>query len=107
ILLDFTAYQAEKSATRNLYFRELYNKYKDRGFEIYQISLDTDENLWKTGASHLPWVCVRDRNSLRSGYLSTYNVQNLPTFFLMDKAGNIVARDAMISDLNKEIQKLL
>lgn len=107
ILLDFTAYQAEKSATRNLYFRELYNKYKDRGFEIYQISLDTDENLWKTGASHLPWVCVHDRNSLRSGYLSTYNVQNLPTFFLMDKAGNIVARDAMISDLNKEIQKLL
>jgi len=107
ILLDFTAYQAEKSATRNLYFRELYNKYKDQGFEIYQISVDTDENLWKTGASNLPWVCVHDRNNLRSGYLSTYNVQNLPTFFLIDKAGNIVARDSMISDLKKEIQKLL
>jgi AhpC/TSA family. len=107
VLLDFTAYQTEFSATRNLKLREIYNKYKNQGFEIYQISLDTDENFWKTGASNLPWVCVHDKNSIQSSYLVTYNVQALPTFFLIDRAGNIVARDAQVSDINKEIIKLL
>jgi len=107
VLLDFTAYQTKTSSTRNLSFRELYRKYAQQGFEIYQISFDTDENFWKTGAANLPWICVHDRNSVNSEYLSVYNIQDLPTFFLLDKAGNLVARDVMISDLNKEIMKLL
>jgi len=107
ILLDFTVYQSESSSSRNLKFRDLYNKYNKQGFEIFQVSLDSDENLWKTSASNLPWICVHDRRSLQSGYLSVYNVQNLPTYFIMDREGNLVARDAMISDLNKEILKLL
>lgn len=107
ILLDFTAYQSKFSPSRNLHFRDLYNKYNQQGFEIYQVSLDVDENFWKTSAANLPWVCVRDKNSIRSTYLTTYNVQEIPTYFLMDRKGNIVARDVMISDLNKEILKLL
>lgn len=107
VLLDFTAYQSKSSSSRNLRFRELYNKFNKQGFEIYQVSFDTDENFWKTGASNLPWICVHDRNSVQSKYLATYNVQEIPTFFLMDKSGNIVARDAMVKDLNKEIMKLL
>jgi hypothetical protein len=107
ILLDFTAYQSEFSPSRNLYFRELYHNYAEQGFEIYQVSLDTDEQLWKTGAANLPWICVRDKRSVHSTYLQTYNIQNIPTYFLVDRSGNIVARDAMVNDLNKEILKLL
>jgi len=107
VLLDFTAYQSESSSSRNLRFRELHNKFNRQGFEIYQVSFDADDNLWKTGASNLPWICVHDRSGIQSKYLTTYNVREIPTFFLMDKGGNIVARDAMISDLNKEIMKLL
>ncbi|MDD4922607.1 MAG: thioredoxin-like domain-containing protein, partial [Bacteroidales bacterium] len=107
VLLDFTVYQAEFSPSRNLQFRGLYDQYNKQGFEIYQVSLDTEENLWKTGAANLPWICVRDRSGLRSGYLPLYNIKNIPTFFLMDRSGNLVARDEMISDLNKEIMKLL
>lgn len=107
VLLDFTVFQAEFSPSRNLYFRELYHNYADQGFEIYQVSLDTDLQFWKTGASNLPWICVHDKNSAQSSYLRTYNVQSVPTYFLIDRNGDIAMRDAQVKDLNKEILKLL
>ena len=107
ILLDFTAYQTDYSAARTLQMRELYQQFEGRGFEIYQVSLDTDEHFWKTSALNLPWVCVRDSRSLASPYLRMYNVQQIPTFFLIDKEGHLVARDETIADLSKEIVRLL
>ena len=107
VLLDFTVFQADFSPSRNLFFRELYHNYAEQGFEIYQVSLDTDEQFWKTGASNLPWICVRDKNSAQSSYLRTYNVQSIPTYFLIDRNGDIALRDVMVNDLNKEILKLL
>lgn len=107
VLLDFTVFQAEFSPSRNLYFRELYHNYADQGFEIYQVSLDTDVQFWKTGASNLPWICVHDKNSAQSSYLRNYNVQSIPTYFLIDRNGDIAMRDAQVTDLNKEILKLL
>jgi peroxiredoxin len=107
VLLDFTVFQADFSPSRNLFFRELYHNYAEQGFEIYQVSLDTDEQFWKTGANNLPWICVHDKNSAQSSYLRTYNVQSIPTYFLIDRNGDIALRDVMVNDLNKEILKLL
>lgn len=107
VLLDFTAFQADFSPSRNLYFRELYHNYAEQGFEIYQVSLDPNEQFWKTAASNLPWICVRDKNVAQSEYLRTYNVQSIPTYFLIDRNGDLALRDAQVSDLNKEILKLL
>ncbi len=107
ILLDFTAFQTEYSAARTIEMRELYKRYEIYGFEIYQVSLDPDEHFWKTGALNLPWICVRDKNLLNSTYLSMYNVSNLPSYFLIDKQGNLVGRDETIPNLDEAIQKLL
>lgn len=107
VLVDFTAYQTKFSPSRNLKFRDVYSKYAAQGFEIYQVSLDSDENLWKTGAANLPWICVHDKSSINSKYLSIYNIQELPTYFLLDRNGNLVVRDNMVKDLNEEILKLL
>lgn len=107
VLLDFTVLQADFSPSRNLFFRELYHNYAEQGFEIYQVSLDADEQFWKTSASNLPWICVRDKNSAQSEYLRTYNVQSIPTYFLIDRNGDIAFRDAQVSDLNKELLRLL
>ena len=107
ILLDFTAFATDYSGPRTLAMRELYQKFEMAPFEIYQVSLDTDEHFWKTAALNLPWVCVRDRASLRSGYLRMYNVQQLPAYFLIDKQGHLVARDETISNLEQEIARLL
>ena len=87
--------------------RELYNKYHAQGFEIYQVSLDPDEHFWKVNTAALPWVCVRDADGMDSKYLTVYNIQNLPSFFLIDKNNSLVKRDIQIKDIDAEIKKLL
>ncbi len=107
VMLDFTAFQSENSAERVLLLRELYNAYAAYGFEIYQVSYDTDEHFWKTAALNLPWTCVRDANILSSAYLNMYNVSSLPTYFLIDRGGYIVARDMQIDDIEVAVSDLL
>ena len=87
--------------------REIYNKYHDRGLEIYQVSFDPEEHFWKTKTAALPWVSVWDENGTRSAVLSQYNVQTLPTFFLIDRNNTLQKRDAQIKDIDAEIQALL
>lgn len=107
VLLDFHIFAAKESTARIMMLRELYNKYHDRGFEIYQVSLDPDEHFWKTSCAALPWICVRDEASLESKYLSLYNVQSIPTYFLIDKTNTLHKRDAQIENVEKEIESLL
>ena len=104
ILLDFTVYENTGISSRNLKMRELYNKYNSKGFDIYQVSVDKREHFWQQSAGNLPWTCVRDANGTS---LRLYNVHVLPTFFLINKEGEIVLRDAQIENTEKEIEKLL
>lgn len=107
VLIDFTIYNNTLSATHNLALRELYNKYHEKGLEIYQISLDADEHFWKTSADNLPWICVRDEKASYSNYIQLYNVTQLPTIFLVDRSNSLNARGENIEDLEAAIQKLL
>ena len=102
--MDFTAYQTEYSPQYNLLLAEIYRKYKQQGVEIYQISLDS---FWKVSASNLPWICVRDANSLNSRIAATYNVQQLPTAYLLDRTGAIRTRLTSMKEIENEIKKLL
>lgn len=106
ILLDFTAYSLPASEARNITLRALYDKYKAQGLSIYQISLDGDEHYWKTACEHLPWICVYDEDGTASDYISSYVVRRLPTFFLIDKNGDLVARDEQIEDVDAKIAEL-
>lgn len=107
VLLDFHVFATEQSAARILLLRELYNKYHAQGFDIYQVSLDGDEHFWKQQTAALPWVSVRDARGAASPYLQSYNVQTLPTFFLIDRANALYKRDTQITDIDAEIQALL
>lgn len=107
VLLDFTIYNHNQSAQRNMIFRELYDKYKDQGFEIYQISLDSDEHFWKTNADNLPWVCVRDAQGIYSTNISVYGITTIPTFFLVGRDNSLKIRNTEIQDVESEIRKLL
>lgn len=107
IAVNFTAYQTEWSAALNMTLGDLYLKYHNQGFNIYQISLDSDDNFWKNGASNLPWVCVRDPQSVYSQVAGLYNVKKLPAIFLIDKNGNMVKRVDDIKSLENDIKSLL
>ena len=107
VLVNFTAYMSEWSPALNMDFRELYDKYRDKGFEIYQISLDSDLHFWKNAASNLPWVCVRDPQSVYSQIAGLYNVKQLPAIFILDKKGNLVKRIGDLKELDGSIRAAL
>ena len=107
ILLDFTVYKANYSPNYLLMLRNLYNKYADQGFTIYQISFDSDESFWLNTATNLPWVCVYDESSVYSSNLKSYNVTQLPAVFLIDRDGNIADRPEKTDELDEKIAKLL
>lgn len=89
-ILCFTAYETDWAPTLNLSLGSLYEKYRDRGLRIYQISLGDDVHYWKNVASHLAWTCVRAPESSR--YVALYNVRSLPTLFILDRHGAPVKR---------------
>jgi peroxiredoxin len=107
VLLDFHLFAMEDSPKRILMLREYYNKYHAQGFEIFQVSLDSDEHFWKQMTAALPWICVRDADGLGSRLAVSYNVPELPEFFLIDRNNNLIKRSTQIEDLDVEIQKLL
>ena len=106
VLLDFHLFADQNSMKRIMSLRELYNKYHVQGFQIYQVAIDGDEHFWKTQTAALPWISTRvDDNT--SSVLQMYNVQQVPTFFLLDRSCNVVKRDAQIKDIDAEIKALL
>lgn len=107
VLLDFHLFAGEQSTKRIMMLRELYNKYHAAGFEIYQVSVDPDEHFWKTSTAALPWISVRDEDGIQGASVAKYNVQSIPTFFLIDKSNTLRSRDVQIKDLDAAIKALL
>lgn len=107
VLLDFQVFATEGSLKRIMMMRDLYNKYHSQGFEIYQVSFDPQEHFWKTKTEALPWISVWDESGSQSSALVQYNVQSLPTFFLIDRNNVLQKRDIQIKDIDAEIKALL
>ena len=107
VLLDFHLFASSESTKRIMMLRELYNKYHAAGLEIYQVSVDPNEHFWKASTAALPWICVRDEGGIQGQSLQLYNVQSIPTFFLIDRSNTLKARDAQIKDLDEAIKNLL
>ena len=107
VLLDFHLFANRESTKRIMMLRDLYNKYHAAGLEIYQVSVDPDEHFWKTSTAGIPWICVRDEDGIQGQSLASYNVQSIPTFFLIDRNNTLQARDAQIKDIDAAIKSLL
>lgn len=107
VMLDFHVFASKQSTERIMALRELYNKYHDRGFEIYQVSLDPDEHFWKTKTAALPWISVHADADEQNDVLVNYNVRSIPTYFIIDRNNTLQKRDVQIKDLDAEIRSLL
>ena len=107
VMLDFHVFANENSLKRIMMLRELYNKYHAQGFEIYQVSIDPDEHFWKTQTAALPWISVHDDAGVNSPTLSQYNVQQIPTYFLIGKDNSVRMRDVQVKDIDAAIKSLL
>lgn len=107
VLLNFTAYAAEESPAFNVALNNVYSKYQNQGFEIYQVSLDENEYAWKQTAKNLPWITVLNGVADGNQILSLYNVSTLPTIFLFNRNGDLVERVTDLSTLDASVAKLL
>ncbi len=107
VLLDFVVYDAEFSPGHNMRLNTLYERYRSRGIEIYQVSFDPDEHFWKTSAANLPWITVRDPAAMNAALLSTYNVSVIPTTFVINREGDLVKRVEDYEQLTAAIEEVL
>ena len=91
VILNFTAYAAEFSPQLNKLLNDIYQKYRNSGLAIYQVSLDQDNVIWREAAKNLPWITVFDPMGADSSNVGTYNVFGIPTSFII-RNGEIVER---------------
>lgn len=107
VVINFTAYQAEWSPALNMALGEVYSKYHGQGLDIYQVSLDSDAHFWKNAVLNLPWVTVRDPQSVYSQIAGLYNVKQLPAIFILDRKGNLVKRVDDVKNLEADVKAVL
>ncbi|MEG0499970.1 MAG: thioredoxin-like domain-containing protein [Rikenellaceae bacterium] len=109
ILLTFWSATDPSSAMLNKELKELYTGMKDHGFEIYQVSLDEDKNIWVSAIveQNIPWISVRDEaGGSRSVAARTYQINSLPANYLIDRNGNIVGKNLWGSNLTKKVEEI-
>ena len=92
ILMFWTVSDANQKMFNND-LKEIYKKHKAQGLEIYQVSVDTDKTAWATAVKEqdLPWISVCDGKGAASPAIYAYNVSSIPTMFVFDRKGDLVA----------------
>ena len=106
VLLDFTAYATEVSPQLNKLLNDIYQTYHSRGLEIYQLSVDSDNVLWREAAKNLPWITVFDPMGINSQTVGAYNVDGIPTTFII-RGGEIVERVEDAARLKAAVAKYM
>lgn len=109
VLLSFWASWDKGSVMDNMELVDIYKKYHDRGFEIYQVSLDQSAEAWARVLDNqdLPWINVSDLKGADSYAARLYNVTSLPTNFLLSKTGDLVAKNVWNKQLEAKIEQAL
>ncbi len=87
-----------------------YNKYKDKGFTIYSVSLDKEANAWKNSINNLGMTWEANVSDLKFWQCEAsvrYGVQGIPAAFLLDKNGVVVATNLRGEALHQKIAELI
>ena len=109
ILLDFWAAADASSPLVNAELKQLYDEFADQGLAIYQVGLDTSRSVWVNAVQQqaLPWISVCDFKGPEGIAPRIYNVRSLPANYLINRDGEIVARNVPADKLREAIRKLL
>ncbi|GAB1450647.1 TlpA disulfide reductase family protein [Draconibacterium sp.] len=108
VLLHFWAAEDQGSRLLNSLLVDAYKKYKSKGLEIYQVNVGTNRSEWLDAIDkdNLNWINVGDLEGSTQARLS-YNIQNIPYNYLLDKEGKIVAKNLTGLSLDKALSQIL
>jgi len=108
VLIDFWASWCAPCRKELPNVKQMYNKYKNKGFEILGVSLDKDRDAWLDAISKegLTWPQVSDLKFWQSEACQIYAVQTIPYTVLIDKDGRIIATDLRGADLVKKLEEV-
>ncbi len=109
VLVDFWASWCGPCRRENPNVVGLYNKYKSKGFEVYSVSLDQDKGKWLKAIAddNLNWPShVSDLQGWANAAARMYSVSSIPQTVLLDKDGNILARNLRGEQLNDKLKSI-
>lgn len=109
ILLSFWSTVQDEHKVFNREMVPVYEKYHDRGFEIYQVCVD-DKTVWAgiVRSQNLPWISVNDGMGISSPAVAAYNINSIPTMFIISRDSDILAKDIYDpAEIEKIVQSAL
>jgi peroxiredoxin len=109
VMIDFWASWCRPCRQENPNVVRMYNKYRDKGFEILGVSLDEDRNKWVKAIEddQLTWTHVSDLQRWGSAPGKLYGVNSIPHTVLIDPAGIIIANNLRGAALEQKLQEIL
>lgn len=92
VLVSFWATTSEECMAEIEALKSIYSQYKNKGLEIYQISLDASEERWKNVVrfEEIPWISVREPDPQNPVYARAMGISSVPANMLYDPDGNII-----------------
>jgi thiol-disulfide isomerase/thioredoxin len=108
VMIDFWAAWCGPCRRENPNVVKMYEKYNDKGFEIYGVSLDRKKEDWVKAIEKdgLTWTQVSDLSYFNSEAAKTYSVNAIPATVLLDKEGRIIARNLRGAELEKKLAEI-
>jgi hypothetical protein len=108
VLLTFWSVESRECITENLQLKEYYRMFRKKGFEIYQINLDENEEAWKNAVKfdELPWINTRENDPANPVNARIFNVKEVPANYLFDPKGNIIASNLHGKTLQIKLNQL-
>ena len=109
VLIDFWASWCKPCRQENPNVVRMYTKYKDKGFEVYSISLDDNKNAWLKAVETdgMIWTNVLGKKNGSSAVALQYSIQVIPTTYLLDKEGKIIAKNLRGAALEQKLGAIL